>query len=86
MDINILVRLVYGRQRAQSTGSSESHVSNTLCVPMGIRIGRVSLYAGMPNFDMLYPQADHRQLERLLIEASVTSLLLCPIDRYQHPR
>jgi hypothetical protein len=32
--------------------------------------------AGMLNLDMLhYPQAD-RQLKRLLIEASVTSLLL----------
>jgi hypothetical protein len=26
------------------------------------------------------------QLERLLIEASVTPSLLCPIDGYQHPR
>jgi hypothetical protein len=47
MDINILVRPVYGRQRAQSTGISELDVSYALCVPMGIHIGRVSLYAGM---------------------------------------
>jgi hypothetical protein len=53
---------------------------------MGIRIGRVGLYAGMPNLDMLYPQADHRQLERLLIEASVTLSLLCLTDGYQHSR
>ena len=46
MDINILVGPVYGRQRAQSTGISELDVSYALCVPMGIRIGRVSLYAG----------------------------------------
>ena len=32
-----------------------------------------------------YSQAD-RQLERLLIEASVTLSLLCPIDGYQHSR
>jgi hypothetical protein len=51
MDINILVRPVYGRQRAQSPGTSD--VSNTLCVPMGIRIGRVGLYVGMPNLDTL---------------------------------
>jgi hypothetical protein len=59
MDINILVRPVYGRQRTQSTGISELDVSYALCVPMGIRIGRVSLYAGMPNLDRLYPQADY---------------------------
>jgi hypothetical protein len=53
MDINILVRPVYGRQRAQSPGIFESDVSNILCVPMGIRIGRVGLYAGMPNLDTL---------------------------------
>jgi hypothetical protein len=81
MDINILVRPVYGRQRAQSPGTSD--VSNTLCVPMGIRIGRVGLYAGTPNLDMLHPQADHRQLERLLIEASVTPSLFYPTGRYQ---
>jgi hypothetical protein len=51
MDINILVRPVYGRQRAQSSGISD--ISNTLCVPMGIRIGRVGLYAGMPNLNTL---------------------------------
>jgi hypothetical protein len=52
MDINTLVRPVYGRQRAQSPGT-ESDISNTLYVPMGIRIGRVGLYAGMPNLDTL---------------------------------
>jgi hypothetical protein len=31
-------------------------------------------------------QADNHRLERLLIEASVTPSLLCPIDGYQHPR
>ena len=83
MDINILVGPVYERQRAQSTDIPNSDVNHALCVPMGIHIGRVGLYAGMPSLDMLhYPQAD-RQLERLLIEASVTSSLLCPTDRYQ---
>jgi hypothetical protein len=53
MDINILVRPVYGRQRAQSTGISELNISYALCVPMGIHIGRVSLYADPPNLDML---------------------------------
>ena len=46
MDINILVRPVYGRQRAQSTGISELDVSYALCVPIGTHIGRVGLYAG----------------------------------------
>jgi hypothetical protein len=54
-------------------------------MPMGMHIGMVSLYAGMPSLDTLYPQAD-RQLERLLIEASVVLSLLCPIDGYQHSR
>jgi hypothetical protein len=51
MDINILVRPVYGRQRAQSPGISD--VSNTLCVPMGIRIGRVSLYEGIAKASII---------------------------------
>jgi hypothetical protein len=46
MDINILVRPVYERQRAQSTDISELDVSYALCVPMGTHIGRVGLYAG----------------------------------------
>jgi len=46
MDINILVRPVYGRQRTQLTGSSESDVSNILCVPIGTHIEKVGLYAG----------------------------------------
>jgi hypothetical protein len=49
MDINILVRPVNGRQRIQSTGISELDVNHALCVPMGIHIGRVGLYAGMPK-------------------------------------
>jgi hypothetical protein len=53
MDINILVRPVYGRQRAQSTGISELDVSYALCVPMSIYIGRVGLYVGPLNLDML---------------------------------
>jgi hypothetical protein len=48
MDINILVEL-YERQRAQSTDISNPDVNHALCVPMGIRIGRVSLYAGTPK-------------------------------------
>jgi len=51
MDINILVRPVYERQRAQSTDVSNPDVNHALCVPMGTHIGRVSLYAGMPNLD-----------------------------------
>jgi hypothetical protein len=51
MDINILVRPVYGRQRTQLTGSSESDVSNILCVPIGTHIEKVGLYAGMPNLN-----------------------------------
>jgi hypothetical protein len=46
MDINILVKPIYKRQRIQSTGISELNVSYTLCVPMGIYIGRIGLYAG----------------------------------------
>jgi hypothetical protein len=53
MDNYTPVRPVYGRQRTQSTDISEPDVNHALCVPMGIRIGRVSLYAGMPNLDML---------------------------------
>jgi hypothetical protein len=84
MNINILVRPVYERQRAQSFGIS--NISNILYVLIGIRIRRVGLYANTPNLDILYPQADHRQLERLLIEASVISSLLCPTNEYQYPR
>ena len=83
MDINILVRPVYERQRAQSTDISNPDVNHTLCMPMGTHIGRVNLYAGIPNLDMLHSQADHRQLERLLIEASVTPLLRYPTGGYQ---
>jgi hypothetical protein len=73
MDINILVGPVYERQRAQSTDVSDPDVNHTLCVPMGMHIGMVSLYAGMPEpRHALYPQADYRQLKRLLIEAHVT--------------
>jgi hypothetical protein len=86
MDINIFVGPAYERQRAQSTDIPNPDVNRALCVPVSIHIGRVGLYAGMPNLDMLHPQADHRQLERLLIEASVAPPLLCPIDGYQHPR
>jgi hypothetical protein len=85
MDINILVGPAYERQRAQLTDISNPDVNHTLCVPMEIHIGRISLYAGIPSLDMLYPQAA-RQLKRLLIEASVILSLLCLIDRYQHPR
>jgi hypothetical protein len=51
MDINILVRPVYGRQRAQSPGTSD--ISNTLYVPMGMHIGIIGLYAGTLNLDIL---------------------------------
>jgi hypothetical protein len=47
MDINILVRPVYGRQRTQSTGISELNVSYTLYMPMGTHIKKVGLYAGI---------------------------------------
>jgi hypothetical protein len=60
MDINILVRPVYGRQRAQSPGTSD--VSNTLCVPMGMHIGMVGLYAGIAKALTCYEigqQADY---------------------------
>ena len=53
MDINILVEPVYERQRAQSTDIPNPDVNHALCVPMGIHIGRVGLYAGMLNLDML---------------------------------
>jgi len=53
MDINILVRPVYERQRTQSADISEPDVNHALCVPMSIHIGRVGLYAGMPSLDML---------------------------------
>jgi hypothetical protein len=51
MNTNILVKPIYKHQRAQSSGTSESNISNTLYVPMGIRIGRVGLYADMPNLN-----------------------------------
>jgi len=90
MDINILVRPVYGRQRTQSTGISELDVSYALCVLMGTHIGRVGLYAGIIKALTCYEigqQADYNyRLERLLIEASVIPPLLYPIDGYQHPR
>ena len=90
MDINILVKPVYGRQRAQSSDTFKSDVSNTLCVPMNIRIGRVGLYAGNAKALTCYEigqQADYNhRLERLLIEAFVIPSLLCPTDGYQHPR
>jgi hypothetical protein len=54
MDINILVRPVYERQRAQSTDIFNPDVNHTLCMPMGIYTpGHESLYAGMPSLDML---------------------------------
>jgi len=54
MDINILVRPVYERQRAQSTDISNPDVNHTLCMPMGIYTpSHESLYAGMPSLDML---------------------------------
>jgi hypothetical protein len=53
MDINILVGPVYKRQRTQSTDISIHDVNHTLCVPMGMHIGMVSLYAGMPSLDTL---------------------------------
>jgi hypothetical protein len=43
----------YERQRIQSIDVSEPDVNHTLCMPMSIRIGRVSLYAGIPSLDML---------------------------------
>jgi hypothetical protein len=53
---------------------------------MGMHIGMISLYAGTPKpRHARYSQAD-RQLERLLIKASVILSLPCPIDGYQHPR
>jgi hypothetical protein len=48
MNINILVGPVYERQRAQSTNISEPDINHTLCMPIGMHIGMVSLYAGMP--------------------------------------
>jgi hypothetical protein len=52
MDINILVRPVYERQRAQSTDISNPDVNHTLCMPMGIYTpGLGSLYAGIPSLD-----------------------------------
>jgi hypothetical protein len=68
MDINILVRPVYGRQRTQSIGISELNVSYALCVPMGIHIRKVSLYAGTPNLDTLRNWSVSRL--QLLIERS----------------
>ena len=75
MDINILVGPVYERQRTQLIDISNPNVNHALCVPMSIHIGRVGLYAGMPSLDMLhYPQADHHQLERLLISKPLSSM------------
>jgi hypothetical protein len=51
MDINILVGPVYERQRTQLTDVSEPDVNHTLCMPMGMHIGMVSLYAGIPSLD-----------------------------------
>src|SRR5258708_1874930 len=49
--------------------------ARTLCVPMGMHIRMVSLYASMPGLDMLhYPQADHHQLERLLISKPLSTM------------
>jgi hypothetical protein len=58
IDINILVRSAYERQRTRLTDISEPDINHTLYVPMEIHIERVSLYAGIPSLDMLYPQAD----------------------------
>ena len=52
MDINIPVGPAYERQRIQLTDVSELDVNQTLCVPMGMHIGMVGLYAGMPSLDM----------------------------------
>ena len=52
MDINILVGPAYERQRTQLTDVSELDVNQTLYVPMGMHIGMVGLYAGMPSLDM----------------------------------
>jgi hypothetical protein len=57
---------------------------------MGMHIGMIGLYAGIIKALTRYEigqQADYNYwLERLLIEISVTSSLLCPIDGYQHSR
>jgi hypothetical protein len=53
MDINILIRPVYERQRTQLTGISELDVSYALYVPIGIHIGKISLYADTLNLDTL---------------------------------
>jgi hypothetical protein len=42
MDINILVKPVYERQRAQSTDISEPDVNQTPCMPTGIHIGMIT--------------------------------------------
>ena len=44
-----LVGTAYERQRTQSTDVSDLDVNHTLCVPMAIHIGRVSLYVGTPK-------------------------------------
>jgi len=53
---------------------------------MGMHIGMIGLYAGIIKALTRYgigQQADYNYwLERLLIEISVTSSLLCPIDGY----
>src|SRR5271156_4702041 len=54
---------------------------------MAIHIGRVKPIRRHSKISTCYEigqQADHHQLKRLLIEASVTSSLLCPINGYQH--
>ena len=54
MDINILVKSIYERQRAQLTDISNPNINHILCMPMGIYTsGHESLYAGMPSLDML---------------------------------
>jgi hypothetical protein len=83
MDINILVGPVYGRQRPRLTDISDPDVNHTLCMPMGIHIGMI-IYTQACLASTCYEigQQAEPQLERLLIEASVTPSLLCPIDGY----
>jgi hypothetical protein len=54
MDINILVKPVYKRQRAQLTDISNPDINHTLYMPMSIYTpGHESLYASMPSLDKL---------------------------------
>jgi hypothetical protein len=53
MDINIPVRPAYERQRIPLTDVSELNVNQTLCVPMGMHIGMISLYEDIPTLDTL---------------------------------